>query len=129
MTEGTLRARVATVLGSYRIRPQATTGVSPSELFRRRIRTRVNLLILNTASHVETRQSVQKKAHDMHSSCAHLSWERVFTFGTLAKGKCRFLEWLRKPLDLCHISCSGELRPVPGTHMRAPPVAIDMFAF
>ena len=68
VTEGTLKARVNIVLGSYRISPQATTGVSPAELlFGRRIRTRLDLLRPNTASHVESKQAVQKKTHDMHS--------------------------------------------------------------
>ena len=68
VTEGTLKARIATILTSYRITPQATTGVPPSELlFGRRIRTRLDLLKPNIASHVENSQMVQKRTHDIHS--------------------------------------------------------------
>ena len=34
VTEGTIRSRLAQILFSYRITPQATTNVSPSELLR-----------------------------------------------------------------------------------------------
>ena len=65
VTAGTLKARVATVLCSHRVTPQATTGVSPSELLLgKRLRTRLDLLKPNTASHVESKQMQQKSVHD-----------------------------------------------------------------
>ena len=62
---GTLKARVATVLCSYRVTPHATTGVSPSELLLgKRLRTRLDLLKPNTAKKVENKQMQQKIKHD-----------------------------------------------------------------
>ena len=54
---GTLKARLATVLCTYRMTPQTTTGVSPSELLMgKRLRTRLDLLMPSTVSHVENKQ-------------------------------------------------------------------------
>ena len=61
VVDGTLRTRIATVLCSRRITPQ----VPPSELLLgRRLRTRLDLVILNTAGHVEKKQLQQKQTHD-----------------------------------------------------------------
>ena len=65
VVDGTLRTRIATVLCSHRITPQATTGVPPSELLLgRRLRTRLDLMIPNTAGYVEKKQLQQKQTHD-----------------------------------------------------------------
>ena len=65
VVDGILRARIATVLCSHRITLQATTGVPPSELLLgRRLRTRLDLVIPNTAGHVEKKQLQQKHTHD-----------------------------------------------------------------
>ena len=65
VTAGTLKARLATVLCTYRMTPQTTTGVSPSEpLMGKRLRTRLDLLMPSTASHVENRQLQEKNTHD-----------------------------------------------------------------
>lgn len=65
VTDGTLKARLATVPCAYKMTPQTTTGVSPSELLMgKRLRTRLDLLMPNTASHVENRQLQQKNTHD-----------------------------------------------------------------
>lgn len=62
---GTLRARIATVLCSHRITPQVTTGVPPCALLlRRRLRMRLDFVLLNTAGHVESKQLQQMQAHD-----------------------------------------------------------------
>ena len=51
---GSIQDRLAKVLMSYRITPQAMTGNSPAELLLgRRLRTRLDLLKPNTAEHVE----------------------------------------------------------------------------
>ena len=51
VTNGTLRSRVVTVLCSYRITPQTTTGMLPSELLMgKALRTRLDLLKPNLAS-------------------------------------------------------------------------------
>lgn len=66
--KGSLDARLARILMSYRLTPQSTTGVSPAELLLgRQPRSRLDLLKPNTADHVEARQSRQKKAHDASS--------------------------------------------------------------
>ncbi len=78
MTTGTLKARVATVLCSYRITPQTTTGVSPSELlFGKRLRTRLDLVKPNLARRVESKQLQQMKAHDVRAKA------RIFASGSL----------------------------------------------
>ena len=62
---GDINSRLAKVLLTYRISPQSTTGVSPSELLvRRRLRTRLDLLKPNTAVTVEEKQLKQKHQHD-----------------------------------------------------------------
>ena len=66
VTSGTLRSRVDTVLCSYRITPQTTTGVSPSELLLgKRLRTRLDLLKPNLATRVENKQLQHKTNHDI----------------------------------------------------------------
>ena len=63
--EGTIRARIAKVLYSYRITPQTTTGMSPAELLLgRRPKSRLDLLKPNMAVQVESKQQKQKAAHD-----------------------------------------------------------------
>ena len=65
VTEGSLRSRVDTVLCSYRITPQSTTGVSPAELLMgKRLRTRLDLLKPDIHKRVEEKQAKQKEAHD-----------------------------------------------------------------
>ena len=67
-TTGSMDTRLARVLFSYRITPQSTTGLSPSELLlRRRPRTRLDLLRPNTAERVERKQEAQKNRHDRKS--------------------------------------------------------------
>ena len=67
-TTGSMDTRLARVLFSYRITPQSTTGLSPSELLLgRRPRTRLDLLRPNTAERVERKQEAQKNRHDRKS--------------------------------------------------------------
>ena len=69
---------LARVLFQYRITPNSTTGVSPSELlFGRRIRSHLDFIQPDLASHVEAKQMTQKKNHDSHSR------DRVFQVGDL----------------------------------------------
>ncbi len=75
-TVGDIEERLAKILFNYRITPQTTTGISPSELLLgRRPRSRLDLLKPNIADRVEKKQSQQKEQHD---SRARL---RVFTVG------------------------------------------------
>ena len=63
--DGSVNTRLAKVLFNYRITPQATTGISPSELMLgRRPRTRLDLCKPHTAVHVEEKQLQQKVVHD-----------------------------------------------------------------
>ena len=67
-TEGSWLSRIARVLFAYRITPQSTTGVSPSELLLgRQLRSRLDLVKPNTAARVESKQQQQKESHDVHS--------------------------------------------------------------
>ena len=63
--DGSVNTRLAKVLFNYRITPQATTGISPSELMLgRRPRTRLDLCKPHTAVHVEEKQLQQKVVHN-----------------------------------------------------------------
>ena len=67
--EGSMRSRLARILFTYRITPQGTTGLAPTELLLgRRPRTRLDLLKPHTAERVEGRQLAQKTRHDRRST-------------------------------------------------------------
>ena len=73
ITQGSMKSRLAQVLFHYRLTPQTTTGVSPSELLLgRRPRSRLDLLKPHTAERVEKKQSQQKEQHDSRSRERHL---------------------------------------------------------
>ena len=66
--DGSWQSRIARVLFAYRITPQSTTGVSPSELlFGRQLRSRLDFIKPNAAARVEMKQQKQKESHDVHS--------------------------------------------------------------
>ena len=74
VTSGTLRSRVDTVLCSYRIAPQTTTGVSPSELLLgKRLRTRLDLLKPDLTVRVEDKQWQQKSTHNVSAKARKFS--------------------------------------------------------
>ena len=77
---GDMNTRLAKILLNYRITPQSTTGVSPSELLLgRRLRTRLDLLKPHTADRVEQKQSQQKAHHDARAkSCIFMLGDAVF---------------------------------------------------
>ena len=63
--QGHICTRLAQILLTYRLTPQTTTGVSPSELLLgRRPRSRLDLLKPHTAERVEQKQLAQKRTHD-----------------------------------------------------------------
>ena len=75
--KGSMKSRLAHVLFHYRLTPQTTTGVSPSELLLgRRPRSRLDLLKPHTAEQVEKKQSQQKQQHDARAR------KRKFEVGT-----------------------------------------------
>ena len=77
VTRGSMKSRLAKVLFHYRLTPQTTTGISPSELLLgRRPRSRLDLLKPHTAERVEKKQSQQKEQHDSRSK------ERKLEVGT-----------------------------------------------
>ena len=60
--EGTISCRLSRFLLSYRITPQTSTGLSPAELLMgRRLRTRLDLIHLDTAKKVVEKQDKLKK--------------------------------------------------------------------
>ena len=62
---GSLNQKLARFMLAYR---NATTGVSPAELFlKRALRTRLDLLRPSLRSRVESKQADQKQLHDTHS--------------------------------------------------------------
>ena len=65
---GTVPQKLAQFLLSYRSTPNATTGVTPAELFlKRKIRTRLDLLKPSVEDYVHEQQMKQKQYHDNHS--------------------------------------------------------------
>jgi transposase InsO family protein len=67
MVGGSVECKLFRFLLKYRVTPQATTGVSPSELMSgRRLRTHLDLLRPNLGSKVRQNQARQKKTHDYH---------------------------------------------------------------
>ena len=72
---GSMTSRIAKVLMAYRVTPQSTMGVSPSELLQgRRICTRLDLLKPRVSEHVEQCQLQQKLSHD--SSARRMSFTK-----------------------------------------------------
>ena len=64
---GTVPQKLAQFLLTYRTTPNATTGVTPAELFlKRKVRTRLDLLKPSVEDHVHEKQMQQKKYHDEH---------------------------------------------------------------
>ena len=65
LTEGIINSRLSKILFAYRMTPQSTTGVSPSELLLgRRPRCRLDLVKPNILHRVESKQLSQKLNHD-----------------------------------------------------------------
>ena len=74
--KGSLQQKLAKFLLTYRSTPNATTGVSPAELFlKHSLRTKLDLLRPSLRSQVESKQADQKYYHDLHSR------EREFEVG------------------------------------------------
>ena len=74
-----MRTRLAQVLLTYRLTPQSTTGISPSELLLGRCpRSRLDLLKPNTAERVEKNHSKHKVKHDLRSRERILKLEMMF---------------------------------------------------
>ena len=68
LKEGTLETKVARFLFTYRITPQSSTGVSPSELmFGRKLRSHLDTLRPDLARKVRFSQERQKRAQDSHA--------------------------------------------------------------
>ena len=73
VTQGSIQSRLAKILFMYRLTPQSTTNVSPSELLLgKRPRSRLDLIKPHTAERVERKQLSQKKQHDLKSSVRSL---------------------------------------------------------
>ena len=78
MTAGSLPQKLARFLFSYRITPQSTTGVSPSELLmNRKLKSVLDLLKPNITDRVESSQTSQKVSHDKRAK------SRSFTLGDI----------------------------------------------
>ena len=76
LKEGTLETKLARFLFTYRITPQSSTGVSPSELmFGRKIRSHLETLRPDLARKVRLSQERQKRGQDSHAR------ERNFEIG------------------------------------------------
>jgi hypothetical protein len=81
-TPGSLEARLSRFLLAYRTTPQTTTGSTPAELlFKRKVRTRLDLVRPEVRQRVEKAQSRQKLYHDQHAK------ERSFDVGDHVYGR------------------------------------------
>ena len=68
VTGGDIHTRLAKVLFNYRISPQGTTGVVPTELLLgRKLRSRLDLLLPDLTQRVERKQDNQKRGYDMNT--------------------------------------------------------------
>ena len=67
-TSGSIESKLSRFLFTYRLTPHATTSQSSAELlFKRRPRSRLDILVPSIEQVVERRQDNQKKWHDIHS--------------------------------------------------------------
>ena len=77
ITLGSVELQLARWFSHYRVTPQSTTGVSPVELmFKRKLRTRLDLLQPDLGSKVRQQQAKQKQNDDVHFK------QRGFEVGT-----------------------------------------------
>ena len=68
-----MQDKLSCFLLKYRATPHTTTGVSPAELLmKRKLRTKLNLIVPNTASLVRQKQEHQKQTHDHHAKHRNL---------------------------------------------------------
>lgn len=68
MEEGTMQDKLSRFLLKYRTTPHTTTGVTPAELLmKRKLRTKLDLMVPNTASLVRRKQEHQKQTHDHYA--------------------------------------------------------------
>lgn len=68
MEEGTMQDKLSRFLLKYRTTPHTTTGVPPAELLmKRKLKTKLDLIVPNTASLVRQKQERQKQTHDHHA--------------------------------------------------------------
>ena len=66
---GSIESRLSRFLFTYRLTPHTTTAQSPAELlFKRRPRSRLDILVSSVELVVGRRQEYQKMSHDVHSS-------------------------------------------------------------
>ena len=75
MTDGTVQTKISRFLFNFRIIPQSTTGMSPSELLLERLKSALDLMKPNLQHQVEKEQERQKIAHD------HRAVNRAFNIG------------------------------------------------
>ena len=107
VSEETICSRLAQILFAYRIMPQSTTNVSPSELLLgRRARSRLDLLKPDIAGRVEHKQQQQKLTHDQSAK------EREFKIGesVFVKNRSSDPVWLPgevQEVNYCNISSLG----------------------
>ena len=65
MEEGTMQDKLSRFLLKYRTTPHTTTGVPPAELLmKRKLKTKLDLIVPNTASLMRQKQERQKQTHD-----------------------------------------------------------------
>ena len=70
LREGCVEMKVSRFLFKYRLTPQSSTGVSPSELtFGRRIRSSLDSIRPRLGRKTNLNQERQSKAHDSHARC------------------------------------------------------------
>ena len=113
-SKGDIHTRLAKVLFNYRISPQGTTGVTPTELLLgRKVRTRLDLMLPNVRERVERKQCNQKQVYDKDTKL------RSFDLGSqvFVRNYGQGSKWLQgkvveanSPMYIVHLKDGGEKR-------------------
>ena len=73
MEEGNMQEKLSCFLLKYHTTPHSTTGIPPPELLmKRRLRTRLDLMLPNNANVVRWKQGNQKEAHNYQAKYSNL---------------------------------------------------------
>ena len=91
LTDGTVQTKITRFLFNYRITPQSTTGMSPSELLLgRRLKSALNLMELNLQHQVGKGKKRQKLHITVDQLIEHLILEKKFMQEIMVKERSSY---------------------------------------
>ena len=118
MQEGTIQDKLSRFLLNYRTTPRTTTGVTPAELLmKRKLQTKLDLIVPNTASLVR-----QKQTHDHHAKhrdfeandpvfikdfSSPKSWQKGTVVQTTGPVSALVENWMVELFDDIRTTCRG----------------------